>query len=202
MCTRSVCLCSTLHVKLSIPAHHVHVNHISLVRFICCQSIFQSMDRKHCIDLDCKTETRLSSPNYCWAIGHGPSRKQAEDLCSSFPSLMVWQGEEWPSTYLFHFWVLIDGTFYKWLPHDLSSVKECIETLCAFQLTVVTYRKCGKTYCICYTFVMPQVKHISYVSKPCKAAMLSTDCLWGSTLTEMKLTWWLIWKVLLYATQE
>lgn len=168
MCTRSVCLHSTLHVKWSIPAHHVHVNHFSLVSIICCQSIFQSMDWKHCIDLDCKTETRLSSPNYCWAIGYGPSRKQAEDLCSSFPSLMVWQGEEWPSPYLFHFWVLIDGPFYKWLPQDLSSVKECIETLCAFQLTVVTYRKCGKTYCIRYTFVMPQVKHIGSVSKPCK----------------------------------
>lgn len=155
--------------KLNILAHHEHVNHVSFVSIIIyqsifqimdqkyciiiCQSIFQIMDPKYCIDLDCKTETKLLPLNYCWSIGCGPSRKQAEDLCSSFPSLMVWQGEEWPSPYLFHFWVLIDGPFYKWLPQDLSSVKEYIETLCAFELTVATYRKCGKTYCVlhfCY----------------------------------------------------
>lgn len=123
--------------------------HVSFVSIIICQSIWQIMDPKYCIDLDCKTETKLSPLNYCWTIGYGPSRKQAEDLCLSSPSLIVWQGEEWPSPYLFHFWVLIDGLFYKWLPQDLSSVKEYIETVCTFLFTLVTYRKCGKTCCIC-----------------------------------------------------
>lgn len=118
------------------------------------------------LDLDCKTKMMLSPQNYCWTIGYGPSRKQAEDLCLSFPSLMVWQGEEWPSPYLFHFWVLIDGPFYKWLPQDLFSVKECTETLCAFQLTVVTYKKWEITCCICTLWLCPESKDISSLPKP------------------------------------
>lgn len=151
----------TLNVFPYTCTHDVHINHVSLVSMICCQSRFHSNDPKYFIDLDCKIKTRLSSPNYCCTIGYCPSRKQAEDLCLSFPSLMVWQGEEWPSPYLFHFWVLIDGPFYKWLQQDLSTVKECIETLCSFQLTVVTYRKCGKTYCICTLLLCPELNTLA-----------------------------------------